>query len=202
MSGLGIIVRPAYELTVSVYIHSTRLVLRAFSGDDAAFILDLMNEPAFLRYIGDRGLRSLDDARRYLRQGPIASYAEHGHGLLHISLRDDGTPIGMCGLVRREGLPGPDIGFAITQSFAGQGYATEAARAVIEHGRRHLQLTDIYGITQPDNQKSIRTLQKLGLRWLETRPLLTEGPLLHIFISSSADAADHEPIAQSPIAAH
>ncbi len=172
-----------------MHLHSPRLTLRHFVEDDAPFILELMNEPAFHRYIGDRGLRSLDDARRYLRESPIASYARNGYGLLHVSSNESGLPIGMCGLVRREGLPGPDIGFAISKAHEGKGYATEASVAVIDYCRQHLGITNIYGITQPNNERSIRTLQKLGLRWLETRPLLEDGPALHVF-STAAPPAD------------
>jgi ribosomal-protein-alanine N-acetyltransferase len=167
-------------------IRSARLSLRAFVEDDAAFVLGLMNEPDFHQYIGDRGVRSLDDARRYLRDGPIASYARHGHGLLQVSRADDGTPLGMCGLVRREGLPGPDIGFAITKVHEGQGYATEAALAVMTHCRQQLGIKDIYGITQSDNTRSINTLQKLGLRWLEARVLTAGGPPLWVFINTAS----------------
>ena len=163
-------------------ICSHRLRLRAFNEEDADFVLTLMNEPAFHRFIGDRGIRSTEDARRYLREGPIASYREHGHGLLHVSLADSLTPIGMCGLVRRQGLPGPDIGFALLAAHENQGYATEAALAVLAHAESTLHLSAVYGITQPDNHRSIRTLQKLGLVWLESRPIVEEGLELNVFI--------------------
>lgn len=164
-------------------IQSARLTLRAFREDDASLVLALMNEPAFHRYIGDRGIRSLADASRYLRDSPMASYREHGYGLLHVSRTDTAEPIGMCGLVRRTGLPGPDIGFAMLKRHEGLGYATEAARTVIEHARKDLGITTIYGITQSDNARSIRTLRKLGLRWLESRSLVLDGPILEIFVT-------------------
>lgn len=166
---------------MALEICTTRLRLRAFSEDDASFVLQLMNEPAFHRFIGDRGIRSIEDAQRYLREGPIASYDRHGHGLLHVSLMDSATPVGMCGLVQRDGLPGPDIGFALLQVHESHGYATEAALAVLAHARDTLRLPAVYGITQPDNRRSMCTLEKLGLRWLDYRQITNDGPMLNVF---------------------
>ena len=162
-------------------LHTVRLTLRYFREDDTGFLLALMNEPDFHRYIGDRGIRSQDDALRYLLEGPLMSYRRHGHGLLHVSRRDSGEPVGMCGLLRREGLSGPDIGFAILQSHGGLGYANEAARAAMQHAHTTLGITEIFGITQPDNQRSIRTLGKLGLQFVERRALSEGGPDLNIY---------------------
>jgi [ribosomal protein S5]-alanine N-acetyltransferase len=167
---------------IPLEICTTRLRLRAFREDDASFVLQLMNEPAFHRFIGDRGIRSMEDAQRYLRDGPIASYGQHGHGLLHVSLVNCATPVGMCGLVRRDSLPGPDIGFALLQAHENQGYATEAALAVLDHAQNTLRLPAVYGITQPDNYRSMRTLEKLGLRLLECRQVTDDGPKLNVFI--------------------
>ena len=115
-------------------LETARLKLREFSADDAAFVLRLLNEPSFIEFIGDRGVRTLTDAERYLRNGPMASYRHHGHGLLRVSLKDGDIPVGMCGLVKRDTLPAPDIGFALLPDFWGRGYVTEAAEAVLEHG--------------------------------------------------------------------
>lgn len=149
-----------------------RLRLEPFTTDDAAFALTLLNEPSFHQYIGDKGVRDLDGARRYLETGPLASYTRHGHGLLRVGLRDDATPIGMCGLLRRDSCPDPDIGFAFLPAYWGQGYALEAARAVLEHGRATLKLRRIVAFTAPDNERSGRLLERIGLRFegLETMP--------------------------------
>jgi len=116
-------------------LESARLALRRLTPEDAPFILELLNDPLFLRFVGDKGVRTLDGARDYIVNGPMASYAQHGFGLFHVSLKPDGTPIGMCGLLKREVLEDVDVGFAYLPRFSGQGYATEAARATIDYGR-------------------------------------------------------------------
>ena len=144
---------------------TARLRLRQLTADDAAFIFKLVNDPAWLRYIGDRNVRTLDDARNYILKGPAASYEKHGFGLWLTELKADATPIGICGLIRRDTLPDVDIGFALLPEFCGQGYITEAGRATLDYGRAKLGLKRIVAITAPDNQASIRTLEKLGLRF-------------------------------------
>ncbi|MEJ1965853.1 MAG: GNAT family N-acetyltransferase [Gammaproteobacteria bacterium] len=142
-----------------------RLVVRRLTPDDAAFILRLVNEPSFLQNIGDRGVRSLDDARAYIANGPQASYEKHGFGLFHVALKDTGAAIGMCGLLRRDWLDGVDVGFAFLPEFWGKGYAYESSAGVIEWGRASLGITRVLGITKPENVGSIRVLEKLGLKY-------------------------------------
>jgi RimJ/RimL family protein N-acetyltransferase len=131
---------------------------------DAAFILQLLNEPSFLQNIGDRGVRTLEDARKYLMDGPLASYARFGFGLFRVELKEDGVPIGMCGLLKRDWLEAVDIGFAFLPEYWARGYAFESAQAVIEWGRRERGVTCVIGITAPHNQGSMRVLEKLGLQ--------------------------------------
>jgi len=145
-------------------LETARLRLRELDDADAGFVLDLLNRPDFLRYIGDRGVRDEDQARTYLRDGPVASYALHGHGLYAVERREDGRPIGLCGLVAREGLPAPDIGFAFLPAFYGRGYALEAARAVLDDAGERLGLARVLAIVSPGNDRSIALLRKLGLR--------------------------------------
>jgi RimJ/RimL family protein N-acetyltransferase len=156
-----------------------RLLVRRLVTDDAdaAFILRLLNEPSFLENIGDRGVRSADDARAYIANGALASYATHGFGLFHVSLKATGQamdraigqtagpPIGMCGLLRRDWLDGVDLGFAFLPEFWGKGYAYESSLGVIEWARASLGITRVLGITKPDNHGSIRVLEKLGLKF-------------------------------------
>lgn len=165
-----------------IVLETERLRLREFVPEDAAFVQQLLNEPSFIEFIGDRGVRSKEDAERYLREGPIASCATNGHGLLRMALRADDTPIGMCGLVKRETLPAPDIGFALLAEYWGQGYSTEAATAAIHHGRDVLGLRAIYGITLPHNARSITVLGKLGLEFVEEKPLGDKPEPLRIFV--------------------
>jgi RimJ/RimL family protein N-acetyltransferase len=153
---------------------TARLTLRRFTEEDAGFVLRLLNEPSFLHFIGDRGVRTLDDARRYLRDGPLASYERHGFGLYLVALAADSTPIGMCGLIQREELADVDVGFAFLPEHWSRGYAFEAAAAVVEEGKRTFGLERIAAITTPDNAGSIRVLEKLGLRY-ERRVRLDPG---------------------------
>ena len=142
-----------------------RLGLRPFELEDAAFVLELVNEPPFLRFIGDKGVRDLESARAYLRDGPMASYARNGFGLYLVSLSESGEPLGMCGLIDRESLEDVDLGFAFREAHWGQGYALEAARAVLEDGRKRLGIERVVAVTDPDNTRSGRLLERLGLRF-------------------------------------
>lgn len=144
---------------------TTRLTLRQLTEDDAPFILTLLNDPAFIRFIGDRNVRTLDDARAYLQNGPIASYQRHGFGLYLVEQKTDQTPLGMCGLIKRDTLPDVDIGYAFLPAFGGQGYAYEAAAAVLAYGKATVGLTRLVAIVTPDNERSIHLLDKLGLRF-------------------------------------
>jgi len=145
-------------------LETERLSLRRFTVDDAGFILTLLNEPAFLRYIGDKKVRNLDDARQYILNGPVASYERHGFGLNCVELRDSHTPIGMCGLLKREELPDPDIGFALLPDYRNQGFAFEAAEAVLKDASN---VPRILAITSLDNEASINLLHRLGFSFEE-----------------------------------
>jgi ribosomal-protein-alanine N-acetyltransferase len=151
-------------------LDTARLRLRRLTTDDAPFIIELLNDPLFLRFIGDKGVRDRATAERYLREGPMASYARHGFGLFHVALKD-GVPIGMCGLLKREVLEDVDIGFAYLPQFSGHGYATEAALATMHYGRTTLGLKRIVAITAPDNEASQHVLKKIGLRYDRTLKL-------------------------------
>ncbi len=146
-------------------LETERLILRKLSFGDAPFILELLNEPAFIRFIGDKGVRNLDDARAYLKNGPMLSYKQHGFGLYMTALKDRGIPLGICGLVKRDTLPDADIGFAFLRRHRNKGYATESARAVLAHAVDTLKIPRIVGITAQDNHGSIKVLQKIGLKF-------------------------------------
>ncbi|HKE45500.1 MAG TPA: GNAT family N-acetyltransferase [Steroidobacteraceae bacterium] len=157
-------------------IETPRLILRHLTLEDAEFIHGLVNQPSFLEFIGDKGVRTLDDARDYLRKGPIASYEAHGFGLYLTKLKSDGTPIGMCGLVKRDALVDVDVGFAFLPEYWSKGYAIESAAAVLEQGRNAFGLRRIVGIARPDNRGSIRVLEKLGMRFEGRVQIMPEGP--------------------------
>ncbi len=147
-----------------IVLETERLILRKLSIDDAEFTLELLNEPSFLRYIGDKGVRNLDDARQYILNGPLASYERNGFGLYLVELKENGIPIGISGLVKRDTLPDADIGFAFLPAYWSQGYAVESAAAVMNYAREVLGLTRILAITSLDNEASARLLGKIGLR--------------------------------------
>ena len=161
-------------------IQTQRLVLRQLELNDADFILELVNEAAFRQFIGDKGVRTLDDAREYLRKGPMDSYQRHGFGLYAACL-SDGTRIGICGLVKRDGLGDVDVGFAFLSRHRSKGYAVESAAAILEHARRVLGLQRIVAITSPENFSSIAVLEKIGLRFERTVKLAEQAPELKLF---------------------
>jgi RimJ/RimL family protein N-acetyltransferase len=145
-----------------------RLNIRPFALTDDAFVVALLNDPDWIRYIGDRGVRTLEDARRQIADRYLASYARDGVGLNVVLLREPdapAVPIGMCGLIKRPGLTDVDIGYAFLPMYRGKGYAFEAASAVLAHGREVVGLTRVVAITKPENLASTRLLEKIGLRY-------------------------------------
>lgn len=146
-------------------LETYRLALRWLSPEDAPFILALLNDPAWLQYIGDRGVRTIDDARSYILNGPVVMYDQFGFGLYVAERNVDGVPMGLCGLIKRDGLDDVDIGFAFLPDFRAAGLASEAALAVMAYGKNQLKLTRIVGITAQENISSIKLLKKLGFKF-------------------------------------
>jgi ribosomal-protein-alanine N-acetyltransferase len=146
-------------------IETDRLTLTRLSYDDCAFIVELVNEPSFKRFIGDKKVKSEDDARTYLEDGPIGSYERFGFGLFLVSPKDTGVPAGINGLVRRPEFDDPDIGFAFLERFRGRGYALESSVAVLEYGFDTLGLERVTAMADPRNERSIRLIEKLGMRY-------------------------------------
>ena len=146
-------------------LETERLILRQLTTDDAEFILELLNDPSFIRNIGDRNVRTSEDACSYILNGPVASYAKNGFGLYLVLLKETQEPIGMCGLIKREGLEDVDIGYALLPRYWSKGYAVEAARATKEYGKDVIGLKRIVAIVDPVNEDSIRVLEKIGLHY-------------------------------------
>jgi len=163
-------------------ISTQRLLVRPITIDDAPFILTLLNEPSFLRYIGDKQVRNVEDARQYILNGPVASYERHGFGLCLTELKESHTPVGMCGILKRDGLPAPDIGFALIPDFWNKGLAFEAATAVLKDARERLKLDRILAITSLDNDASINLLERLGFRFERVMQLTPESDPVKLFV--------------------
>lgn len=147
-----------------------RLILREIVESDAEFLLDLLNQPSWIKYIGDRGVRTIAQAAEFIETRYQKSYKDNGFGLWVVDLKDvpaaagatDNTPIGICGLVKRDTLPEPDIGFAFLPDYWGKGYALEAAEGTLNFAEEKLQIKNLLAITTLDNQSSIKLLKKIG----------------------------------------
>jgi RimJ/RimL family protein N-acetyltransferase len=164
-------------------LETERLVLRRLSADDAEFVLKLLNEPSFLSFIGDRGVRNLEDARQYILNRLVASYERNGFGLYLVQLKENGVPIGISGLVKRDALPDADIGFAFLPAYWSKGYAVESAAAVMTYARETLGLSRILAITSPDNEASAKLLGKIGLRFERVIRLSEDAQEVKLFTS-------------------
>ena len=151
------------------YILATeRLLLRQFTINDTSFIIELVNSPGWKENIGDRNITTEEQAREYLLNGPLRSYAVNGFGLWLVEMKSDRTPIGMCGILKRDNLENPDIGFAFLPAFTGKGFACEMAIATMTFAKDTLKLPVIFAITIPANKASIKLLEKIGLRFVKT----------------------------------
>lgn len=162
-------------------LDTERLTLRTLEADDAAFYLELVNDPAFLKNIGDKGVRTVADARAALLSGPVTMQRERGHSLYMVIRKEDGAMMGMCGLIKRDSLPEVDIGYAYLPQFWGKGYAYEAAAAVKAHARDTLRLPCLMAITNPQNASSIGLLLKLGLSFIEFKHLPPDNKPTNIY---------------------
>lgn len=146
-----------------IVCETERLRLRHLTPDDAAFMLELLNEPSFIANVADRGVRTLADARSYILDGPIASYQRYGFGLYLVELLETGASIGICGILKRDELDAPDVGFAFLPAYWSRGYAREAGSAILAFGHETLGLDRIVAITATHNAASMRVLEALGL---------------------------------------
>ncbi len=162
-----------------------RLLLRWLDPGDSAFILELVNDPSWMRYIGDKGVKTIQDAKRYIENGPVEMYQRLGFGLYTVELKENGAPIGICGLIKRDALPDVDLGFAFLPRFWGNGYAFESASAVMSYGREALGLSRIVAILSQDNHRSAKVLEKLGFRFDSTVSLQPGGDQLMLYAAAA-----------------
>jgi ribosomal-protein-alanine N-acetyltransferase len=168
-------------LAIRPELETARLSLRRFVFDDAPHVVELLNQPSFIRNIGDRGVRNADDAHRYLHDGPMAMYEKYGFGLWHCSRRTDGAFVGMCGLLKRDILPDVDVGYAFLPEHWGQGYAFEAANATVELGAGKFGLKRVIGVVSDHNTASIRVLEKIGMSYERMFPMRPDEPEVRLY---------------------
>lgn len=168
-----------------IRLHTDRLVIREQTVADAAFVLALVNDPDWLRHIGDRGVRTLEGARAYIETGAVAMVRRHGHGLFLVETRDGNVPVGLCGLLRRDGFADVDLGFAFLPAFRGKGYAREAAEATLAFAWHTLGVKRVAAIVSPTNEASIGLLTRLGFAFDRETTLGAE--TLHLWTSSSPE---------------
>lgn len=164
-------------------VETERLLLRPMTLADADFILKLLNEPSFIRNIGDRRVRTMDDACSYIQNGPLKSYEKNGFGLFTIVLKETGESIGMCGLIKRDTLEDVDIGYALLPGYWSRGYALEAASAIRDHARDVIGLKRLVAIVDPTNASSIRVLEKLGMQFEGMVRLSPDDIELRLFVT-------------------
>jgi RimJ/RimL family protein N-acetyltransferase len=162
-------------------LETKRLTLRHYTESDAKFIKRLLNEPSFITNIGDRKIETLDDARAYISARLITSYEKNGFGLYMVELKSSKIPIGMCGLVKRDPSEDPDIGFAFVPEAWRKGYAEESSLGVLNYAKNKLKLKRILGITIPTNVGSIKTLEKIGLKFEKISTSKDDGKEIRVY---------------------
>jgi RimJ/RimL family protein N-acetyltransferase len=164
-------------------LETDRLRLRTLAPDDAGFMLGLLNEPSFIQNIGDRGVRTVEEARTYILSGPVASYEKHGFGLWLVEVIESGAPIGICGLLKRDALDDTELGYALMPQYWSKGYALESASAVMAYASEELGLKRVAAITDVGNESSIRLLEKIGFKYEGMIRLSDDAPELKLFAS-------------------
>lgn len=166
---------------MSIILETERLILREFTFNDTKFIIELLNSPGWIQYIGDRNINTDEQAKTYLENGPMKSYEVNGFGLSLVETKNDRKPIGMCGILKRDNLESPDIGFAFLPEFTGKGLAFEIAKATMSFAKDILKLQEIFAITIATNKPSIKLLEKIGLKFKKTFKFPNENEELMLF---------------------
>lgn len=148
-------------------LETERLRLREFTLEDTAFIIELLNSPGWLQYIGDRNIKTEEQAAAYLQNGPLKSYGKNGYGLSLVEKKDDGAPVGMCGIINRDNLDTPDIGFAFLPAYIGLGYGSEIANATLQYAKDVLGMPKVVAVVMAENTPSKRLLEKIGMQYVK-----------------------------------
>lgn len=168
---------------VTTILKTDRLILRQLTVNDTGFIINLLNSPGWLQFIGDRNVKTEEQAKDYLLNGPIRSYKENGFGLYLVALKHNLSPIGLCGLLKRDYLQNPDIGFALLPDEMGKGYGFEMAAATLHYAKDALKIPGIMAVTMPANKASINLLERLGLKYVSIVKSPTTGAVLWLYSS-------------------
>jgi ribosomal-protein-alanine N-acetyltransferase len=166
---------------MTMILETDRLQLRTLAFEDAPFVLRLLNEPSFIQNIADRGVRTIDQAQDYIRNGPMASYGKFGFGLWLVETKSENVPIGICGLLKRDVLDDVDIGYALLPEFWSQGYALEAVAGVMRYAGQTSGLNRVVAVTNPNNTSSIRLLEKMDFRFERMVKLSEDAPEIKLF---------------------
>lgn len=174
-----------------IILETERTILREIVETDAEFIIDLLNQPSFIKYIGNRNVHTLTDAQDFIENRYRQSYREHGFGLYVVELKENQTAIGICGFVKRDSLPDADIGFAFLPQYEGKGYAYESAEAVMKYGRDVLNLKCVLAITSQDNERSEKLLEKIGFRYVRLTRLPHDEQELKLFSCQRLRNSNH-----------
>jgi RimJ/RimL family protein N-acetyltransferase len=164
-------------------LETERIKVRWLTMDDTKFIIELLNSPGWIKFIGDRNVKTEDQAKKYLESGPLKSYADNVFGLSLVELKNEKRPIGMCGIIKRDHLESPDIGFAFLPEFIGKGLAFEVAKATMTYAKQTLKLPEILAITLPDNKLSIKLLEKIGMRFIKIFSFPNDNEQLSLYSS-------------------
>jgi RimJ/RimL family protein N-acetyltransferase len=162
-------------------LETERLLIRKITLNDSDFIIELLNDPSFIKNIGDKKVRTVQEAHKYILDGPVVSYEKNGFGLYLVVLKKTAEPIGICGLIKRDNLENVDVGFAFLPEFRRKGYAFESASVVVEYGRRKLRIKKIVGVTNPDNTDSIAVLEKIGLKFDKMIKMNEDEPEIRLY---------------------
>jgi [ribosomal protein S5]-alanine N-acetyltransferase len=152
-------------LSNKIILNTNRLILREADPSDSQFFYELLNSPKWLKYIGDRGIKTLMNAEDYINDKLINSYKTNGFGLYVYELLESNKPIGICGFIKRDYLDSEDIGFALLPEYERKGYTYEISIAVLDYGEKNLSINKVYAITSKDNLASQELLKKLGFNF-------------------------------------
>ena len=172
-------------------LETERLRLRKFTLEDTSFILQLLNTEGWIQFIGDRNVKTDEDAKNYLKNGPLKSYDQNGFGLSMVELKDEKIPMGMCGLLKRDTLEDVDLGFAFLPEFMGKGYALEIADACLHFAFHNLNMKRVVAITVPENKSCISLLSKLGMT--HEKNIILPGDSKELAFFTTAEKSDNRP---------